>query len=208
MSSVGHAVVFDLGGVLIDWDPRHLYRRLFDDEEQMEWFLANVTTQEWNEAQDRGRSLSEATEDLVARHAVHEELIRAYYGRWPEMVAGPISANVATLAELYASGIPLYALTNWSAETFHIGLDSFEFLRWFRGIVVSGQEGMTKPDEKIFRLLLDRFGLPPETTVFIDDSAANVEQARRLGMDAVLYTSPAGLRRGLERRGLLPALSD
>jgi len=196
-------VVFDLGGVLIDWDPRHLYRRLFDDEEQMEWFLANVTTHEWNVLQDRGRSLTEATEELVARHPEHEELIRAYYERWPEMLAGSIGDNVATLADVRAAGLPLYALTNWSAETFAQARRKFEFLDWFLGIVVSGEEGMAKPDQAIFHVLLDRYGLRAPDTTFIDDSAANVEQARRVGLDAIHYVSPSQLRAGLQERGLL-----
>jgi 2-haloacid dehalogenase len=196
------AVVFDLGGVLIDWDPRHLYRKLIADESEMEWFLANVATPEWNALQDRGRTLDEATEELVARHPDHETLIRAYYGRWPEMLGGPIEENVATLEELRAAGVPLYALTNWSAETFRIGRSTFAFLGWFRGIVVSGEERMAKPDEEIFRLLLDRFALAPRATVFIDDSLPNVEQALRLGIDAIHYASPTQLRAQLARRGL------
>jgi 2-haloacid dehalogenase len=199
------AVVFDLGGVLIDWDPRHLYRQLFDDEQQMEWFLANVTTREWNLLQDRGRSLSAATDELLARHPQYEALIRAYYDRWPEMLGGTIDDNVATLAELHASGIPLYALSNWSAETFAAARGSLPFLDWFAGVIISGQEGMAKPDEQIFVLLLQRFELKPASTTFVDDSMANVEQARRLGIDAIHYTVPAALRGALAGRGLLPA---
>ncbi|MDP8905585.1 MAG: HAD family phosphatase [Chloroflexota bacterium] len=196
------AVVFDLGGVLIDWNPRHLYRKLIADGEQMEWFLANVTTPEWNLLQDRGRTLAEATDELVARHPEHEQLIRAYYERWPEMLAGPIDENVVTLAELRAAGVPLYALTNWSAETFRIGRRSFDFLDWFSGIVISGEERLAKPDEAIFRILLDRFQLRSAATTFIDDSLPNVEQARRLGIDGVHYTSPPQLRADLAARGL------
>jgi 2-haloacid dehalogenase len=199
------AVVFDLGGVLIDWDPRYLYRKLLDDEAAVEEFLATVCTPEWNAEQDRGRPFAEGVAELVERHPVHAAAITAYHERWPEMLGGAVGGTVEVLAELRAAGVPVYALTNWSAETFGIARERFEFLEWFDGVLVSGEERMIKPDPAIFRLLLDRFGLDSGATFYIDDSPANVAAADRLGFDAVRFTSPAQLRRDLEARGLLSA---
>ena len=199
------AVVFDLGGVLIDWDPRYLYRKLLDDEATVEEFLATVCTPEWNAEQDRGRPFAEGVAELVERHPVHAAAITAYHERWPEMLGGAVGGTVEVLAELRTAGVPVYALTNWSAETFGIARERFEFLEWFDGVLVSGEERMIKPDPAIFRLLLDRFGLDPGATFYIDDSPANVAAADRIGFDAVRFTSPAQLRRDLEARGLLSA---
>jgi 2-haloacid dehalogenase len=198
------AVVFDLGGVLIDWDPRHLYRKLLADEAAVEEFLATVCTPEWNAELDRGRPFAEGVAELVERHPEHAAAIAAYHERWPEMVAGDIPGTVEVLAELRAAGVPLYALTNWSAETFAITRGRFEFLEWFDGLMVSGEERITKPDPAIFQLLLDRFGLDPAATVFVDDSEANVAAARRLGIDAIRFTGHDELRRELVARRLLP----
>jgi 2-haloacid dehalogenase len=197
------AVVFDLGGVLIDWDPRYLYRKLLADDEAVEEFLATVTTPEWNLEQDRGRPFAEAVAELVERHPDHAAAIAAYHERWPEMLGGDIPGAVELLAELRAAGVPLYALTNWSAETFRFARERFEFLSWFDGVVVSGEERVIKPDPRIFGVLLDRFGLTPEATLFVDDSAANVAAARELGFDAVRFQDPDRLRRDLAARGLL-----
>jgi 2-haloacid dehalogenase len=198
------AVVFDLGGVLIDWDPRHLYRKLLADEAAVEEFLATVCTPEWNAELDRGRPFAEGVAELVERHPEHAAAIAAYHERWPEMVAGDIPGTVEVLAELRAAGVPLYALTNWSAETFAITRGRFEFLEWFDGLLVSGEERVTKPDSAIFQLLLDRFGLDPTATVFVDDSEVNVAAARRLGFDAIGFTGHEELRRELVARRLLP----
>jgi 2-haloacid dehalogenase len=198
------AVVFDLGGVLIDWDPRYLYRKLLADEAAVEEFLATVCTPEWNAELDRGRPFAEGVAELVERHPEHAAAIAAYHERWPEMVAGDIPGTVEVLAELRAAGVPLYALTNWSAETFAITRGRFEFLEWFDGLLVSGEERVTKPDPAIFQLLLDRFGLDPTATVFVDDSEANVAAARRLGFDAIRFTGHEELRRELVARRLLP----
>jgi 2-haloacid dehalogenase len=201
------AVVFDLGGVLIDWDPRYLYRKLLADEAAVEEFLATVCTPEWNAEQDRGRPFAEGIAELVERHPVHAAAITAYHERWPEMLGGGIPGVVELLAELRSAGVPLYALTNWSAETFGIARERFEFLDWFDGVVVSGEERMVKPDLAIFRLLLDRFGLAPEGALFVDDSPANVAAARELGFDAVQFHGPDRLRRDLRERGLLDGAS-
>jgi 2-haloacid dehalogenase len=197
------AVVFDLGGVLIDWDPRHLYRKLLADDAAVEEFLATVCTPEWNAELDRGRPFAEGVAELVERHPEHAANIAAYHERWPEMVSGDIPGTVEVLAELRAAGVPLYALTNWSAETFAITRGRFEFLEWFDGLLVSGEERVTKPDPAIFRLLVDRFGLDPAATVFVDDAEANVAAARRLGIDAIRFTGPEDLRRELVARRLL-----
>jgi 2-haloacid dehalogenase len=197
------AVVFDLGGVLIDWDPRYLYRKLLADEAAVEEFLATVCTPEWNAELDRGRPFAEGVAELAERHPEHAAAIAAYRQRWPEMLAGDLPGTVEVLAELRAAGVPLYALTNWSAETFAITRERFEFLDWFDGLLVSGEERMTKPDPAFFQLLLDRFGLDPGATVLVDDAEANVAAARELGIDAVRFTGPGQLRRELSARRIL-----
>jgi 2-haloacid dehalogenase len=197
------AVVFDLGGVLIDWDPRYLYRRLFDDEAEMERFLAEVCTPEWNAQQDAGRTWAEAVETLAAEHPAQRELIAAYDSRWHETLGGPIDATVAVLDELRAAGVPLLALSNWSAEKFPIARGRYEFLGWFDAIVVSGEVRLAKPDPRIFRHLLERHRLSPGATVFIDDTPANVAVAADLGMVAVPFRGAEALREDLVRLGLL-----
>lgn len=203
------AVVFDLGGVLIDWNPRHLYRSLFDgDEAAMERFLAEVTTQAWNGEQDAGRPWREAVEVLVAEHPQYRDLIVAYRERWTEMLGGPIEGTVEVLADLRGAGVRLAAVTNWSAETFPVARARYPFLGWFETIVVSGEEGIVKPDPEIFRLVLERTGLRAQETVFVDDSSANVVAAAALGFETVLFRDPGALREELERLGLLPAISS
>jgi 2-haloacid dehalogenase len=197
------AAVFDLGGVLIDWDPRYLYRKLLADEGEVEEFLATVCTPEWNAEQDRGRPFAEGVAELVERHPAHAAAIAAYHERWPEMLAGDLPGSVAVLADLRAAGVPLYALTNWSAETFVVARERFAFLDWFDGLLVSGEERIVKPDPAIFELLLDRFGLDPASTFYVDDSEANVAAAAALGLDAVRFTGPGQLRRDLAARRLL-----
>ena len=197
-------VVFDLGGVLIQWDPRHLYRKLFDAPEEMESFLAEVTTAEWNAQQDAGRPWAEAVETLVAEHPEQRELIEAFYLRWPEMLAGEMPGTVHVLTELRAAGIRLVALSNWSAEMFPVALERFDFLSWFEGIVISGEVGVNKPDPRIFAHLVGRFGIKPAESLFIDDSPSNIDAARALGFRAIQFTDAAELRRELVRLGLLP----
>ena len=197
------AAVFDLGGVLIDWDPRYLYRKLLADEGEVEEFLATVCTPEWNAEQDRGRPFAEGVAELVERHPAHAAAIAAFHERWPEMLGGDIPGAVELLAELRATGLPLYALTNWSAETFVVARERFVFLDWFDGLLVSGEERIVKPDPAIFELLLDRFGLDPGSTFYVDDSEANVAAAAALGLDAVRFTGPGRLRRDLAARRLL-----
>lgn len=197
-------VVFDLGGVLIDWDPRHLYRELFDDPDEMESFLAEVTTAEWNAHQDAGRPWAEAIELLVAEHPERRELIEAFHRRWPEMLAGEIPGTVDVLADLRAAGVRLVALSNWSAETFPTARERFDFLGWFEGIVISGAVGVNKPDPRIFEYLVERFEIDPAAALFIDDSQANVDAARAFGLSAIRFTDARALRRELVRLGVLP----
>jgi 2-haloacid dehalogenase len=198
------AVIFDLGGVLIDWNPRHLYRKLFPgDEAGMEAFLATVCTQAWNERQDAGRSFAEAAVLLKTDHPDKAELIDAYFARWPEMLGGAIDGTVKILTELRRRAVPLYALSNWSAETFPHGLRRFEFLTWFRDRVVSGEVGLIKPDPRIYHLLLERNGLAASDAVYIDDVKRNADAATALGLHGIHFTDPAALRRELETLGLL-----
>ena len=197
-------VIFDLGGVLIDWDPRHLYRKLFaGDEAAMEHFLANVCTHEWNRGQDAGRSFAEGARLLKLEHPEKAELIDAYGARFDEMMAGPVTGAVEILAELRERGTPLYGLTNFSAETYPCALARFEFLGWFRGILVSGEVKAIKPDPRIYELLLERFAIDPHQTVYIDDVAVNAAAARSFGIHAIHFTTPAALREELVRLGLL-----
>ena len=197
-------VAFDLGGVLIAWDPRHLYRKLFaGDETAMEHFLANVCTHEWNRCQDAGRSFAEGARLLKAEHPEKAELIDAYFSRFDEMMPGPIAGSVEILAELRDRGTPLYGLTNFSAETYPPAFERFEFLRWFDGILVSGEVGLIKPDPRIFELLIERFAIDPRRAVYIDDVETNVIAARPLGIHGIHFTTPAALRAELAELGLL-----
>lgn len=190
-------IVFDLGGVLIDWNPRYLYRQLLPDEAAVSDFLEHIATGDWNEAQDAGRTLAEGTALLVAQHPQHEALIRAFYGRWPEMLGGPIVETVEIFRRLKADGWPLYALTNWSAETWPVAVARYDFLGWFDGVLVSGAERMRKPDSAFYRLLEQRFGIDLATSLFIDDNLRNVEAARALGMRSIRFESPVQLAAAL-----------
>jgi 2-haloacid dehalogenase len=197
------AVVFDLGGVLIDWDPRYLYRSLFDgDDAAMDRFLATVCTPEWNRGQDAGRPWSEAIAALIAEHPEHADLIRAFWDRWPETLGDAIAPTVDVLADLRGAGVPLYALSNWSAETFPLARPRYPFLDWFDGIVISGEVGAAKPDRRIYEALIERHALDPASLAFVDDVPANVAAAEGLGMRGVTFTSAPALRRDLEALGL------
>lgn len=197
-------VVFDLGGVLIDWNPRYLYRQLFDgDEEAMEAFLANVCTPEWNAEQDRGRAWTEAVESLALEHPDQRDLIAAYHERWEETLGDAVPGTVDIVTELRQTGVRLLVLSNWSAETFPIARARFPFLDDFDGIIISGDIRAGKPDAAAFRALLDRFEVHPASTVFIDDSDANVAAASALGMIAIRFVDAPQLRTALKQLGLL-----
>lgn len=193
-------VVFDLGGVLVDWNPRYLYRKLFDgDEAAMEAFLANVCNTTWNERQDRGRPWAEAIAEAVAQHPSHEPNIRAYRERWEEMLNGALEETVQVLNDLHQNGVRLLALTNWSAETFSVAEERFEFLGKFEGVLVSGREGLMKPEPEIFQLLIQRYGLTPSRTLFIDDVRKNVDAATAQGLRAVQFINAEQLRHDLQQ---------
>ncbi len=203
MSSI-NTVIFDLGGVLIDWNPRHLYRKIFNTEEEVTWFLENVCTGEWNDQQDAGRSFEEATEELVQKFPDHEEAIRAWYGRWQETISGPIHETVEVLKTIKDSGkYKLYALTNWSAETFPWALDNFEFLHWFEGIVVSGVEKTRKPFPDFYQILFDRYNINPAQAVFIDDNVKNVIGSREVGLPVIHFQTPDQLKEELIKLNIL-----
>lgn len=196
-----HTLVFDLGGVLIDWNPEYLYRKIFSDPAERAHFLENICTQEWNEQQDAGRPIKEATEILIREHPSYEEEIRAYYGRWGEMLGGAIGETVVILKHFIESKAHrVYALTNWSAETFPIAQERFEFLDWFEGVIVSGEEKMKKPDPAIYRLLQQRYGIQPKQTLFIDDSPANIEAATKLGFQTIHFRHPQQLELELRQK--------
>jgi 2-haloacid dehalogenase len=197
-----HTVIFDLGNVLIGWDPRNLYRKLFGERsEDMERFLAEVCTGSWNVEQDRGRSFADGVAHLLAAHPTHQhDFIRAFDERWDEMLSGELEA-LAVLEDLHAAQTPLYALTNWNQDKFMIARRRYAWLEHFRGIVVSGEERLVKPDPTLYRLLLGRYRLQPEDCVFIDDSLPNVETASALGMHGVHYHSAAQLRDELRALG-------
>lgn len=197
-------VVFDLGGVLMEWEPRRLYRTFFeDDEEGMEHFLATVCTPAWNDELDRGLPFATGVERLTAEHPHHAALIAAYHARWEEMLGPPLDDAVAVLRDLRHAGVPVYALSNWSAETFPVARSRFDFIHWFDGVLISGDVGVTKPDAGIFDELCRRFGVDPSRSVFVDDRADNVEGARRYGFTGVLFVSGVSLRAELSALGLL-----
>jgi len=197
-------VVFDLGGVLIDWNPRYLYRKIFTTEDEITWFMTNICTSEWNDLQDAGRSFAEATEELVKKHPDHEVPIRAWYGRFPETISGAIQPTVDVLSRIrQKKAHRLYALTNWSAESFPWALDNFEFLHWFEGIVVSGKEKTRKPFPDIYEILLTRYSIDPARAVFIDDNIKNIKAANEAGLHAIHFTSAADLEKELRRLEVL-----
>jgi 2-haloacid dehalogenase len=199
-----NTIIFDLGAVLIDWNPGYLYRKIFKDEAQVQHFLQHICTPEWNEEQDGGRSVQEATDFLINRFPEHQEQIRAYYDRWEEMLGGPIAGTVAIFKALKESGrYKLYALTNWSEETFPIALERYDFLAWFDGVVVSGTEKDRKPFPSFYNTLLSRYQVKPEEALFIDDNLRNIHAAEQLGIASIHFTSPEQLRGKLPAYGVL-----
>ncbi|MBT1687441.1 HAD family hydrolase [Dawidia soli] len=196
-------IIFDLGGVLIDWNPRYLYRKIFKTEEEITWFFENICTLDWNDQQDAGRSFAEATEELVLQYPEHEVPIRAWYGRWQETITGSIPDTVSILRQLKEQQRHrLYALTNWSAESFPWALENFDFLHWFEGIVVSGTEKTRKPFPDIYQILFNRYNVDPARALFIDDNYKNIVGARAVGLQAIHFQSPAELRRALAELGV------
>jgi 2-haloacid dehalogenase len=198
-------VVFDLGGVLIDWNPRHLYSKLITCEAAVERFLAEVCTAEWNHQLDAGRAFDEGIAELIKKHPQEESLIRAWQDRWEEMLAGPIAGSVALLEMMHDRGLSLHAITNWSAETFPIARRRFKFLARFKTIVVSGEEGLAKPEAAIFDLLVNRTGAQPGRSIFIDDNPLNITAAAALGFHTIHFTDPEALREQLLDLRLIPS---
>jgi 2-haloacid dehalogenase len=196
------AVAFDIGGVLLDWDPRYMYRTLFEDPGDMEDFLARVCTSDWHRAHDLGADITQSCEQLAQRYPEHRDMIMVWAERGEEMVAGQFDGTAAILGELKAAGMPCYALSNMEPDAFRVRRARFAFMDWFDDHVISGFEGVAKPDPRIFRILLDRHGLRPEATVFIDDQPRNVAAARDLGLIALQFSSPAQLRTDLINLGL------
>jgi 2-haloacid dehalogenase len=197
------AVIFDIGGVLIEWHPKHLYLKMLEDEAAIDAFLAEIGFSEWNLALDAGGRWEPAIADLVARYPHRQELIEAAHHRWHEMLPGDIPGTVAILEKLSAAGVPLYAITNFSSEKFVEARARWPFFALFRDIVVSGDEQLLKPEAEIFRLCLERNGLTAQDCVFIDDVAHNIAGARAVGIDAIQFATPEQLERDLTARGLL-----
>lgn len=198
------AIIFDLGNVLVQWNPANLYNKIFKSKEETDYFLNNVCTMDWHTVQDAGRSPDEGTEALVKEHPAWEHPIRAFYARWKEMFSGPIEGSVQIMKELKEQGYKLYALSNWNAELYNRTVDDYPFLNWFDGKIISGEVKMKKPDEEIYHLLLQRFGLHPKQALFIDDNENNIATAQILGIQSILFTTPEALRTELQNRNIIP----
>ena len=197
-------IIFDLGGVLIDWNPDYVYKTIFKDEKKLAWFYREICTMDWNENQDAGYPLEKATEERVALFPAYEEWIRMYYGRWEEMLGDAIEGTVSLLRQCIANPkLRVVALTNWSAETFPVALKKFDFLHWFEGIVVSGEEKTRKPFPEIYKTTLSRFNLDPEECLFIDDNLRNVKAAELLNIPSIQFKSPEQLEKELKKRSII-----
>lgn len=198
------AFIFDFGGVIFDWDPRYLYRKFFDgDTEAMERFLVEIDFFQWNLQQDEGRPFAEAVSQLSERFPQYTELIRAYREHWEESIQGPIQPTLDILSRLKRAGYPLYALSNWSAETYQLIRPRYDFFDWFDCILVSGEARVAKPDPRIYTIFLERIRRKAEECLFIDDSESNVQAAQQLGFQVVRFESPAQLEAELRQMGLL-----
>ncbi len=205
MSNSINTIIFDLGNVLVEWNPSHVFNdKYFDKPEKLDYFFRNICTPEWNEEQDAGRSIVEATQSLIQQYPEWEQPIRDYYGRWTEMLKAPISGTVQIFKELKESGkYKIYALTNWQSGLFDIALVRYNFLHWFDGRVVSGDEKTRKPFHEFYNRLLNRYNVDPKKALFIDDSLRNIKAAEELGINSIHFKSPELLRKELETRGVL-----
>jgi len=195
-------IVFDFGGVLIDWNPVYLYRDVFETEEEMNYFLEHICRYDWNILQDAGRPLAEATRLLQEKHPRYRDQIALYYGRWEEMLGGTIEKNTRLIKPLKQK-YSVYGLTNWSAETIPLAMKRYDFFADLDGMVVSGEEEIVKPDPALYRILLERYGLKAEESLFIDDNAANIETARQLGFRVVHLTGDLSLEQWLKKASIL-----
>ena len=199
-----NSIIFDLGGVLIDWQPERMYSKLITDENKRKWFLEEICNLDWNEEQDGGRTIAEANRLLIEQYPDYREWIEAYYQRWDEMLGGPIEGTVEVFRKLRQNpSRKIYALTNWSAETFPKALEIFDFLHWFDGRVVSGEEKTRKPFRDIYEIILNRFELVPEETLFIDDNLRNIKAAEEMGIVCHHFKSPELLEQFLIENGIL-----
>ncbi|MFK5891240.1 MAG: HAD family phosphatase [Flavobacteriaceae bacterium] len=198
-------IIFDLGGVLVDWKPEYVYDEVFKgDTKKVAWFLNTICTSDWNLQQDAGKLMATATEELVTQYPQYEKWIRIFYDRWPDMLKGDIPETVTILKQLKASKkYRLYALTNWNAETFHIALERFDFLKLFEGILVSGVEKMVKPHKEIYELCLSRFNIKASKALFIDDNLGNIKGAQAVDLQAIHFKSAEQLKEGLEKFGVI-----
>jgi len=197
-------ILFDLGGVLIGWNPIIPYLKAFDgDREKAQWFLDNICTMDWNEEQDAGRTLAEATRVKISEYPEYEDLIKLYYGEWETMLTGVIEGTVEIFRELKDSQkYRIYAITNWSAETFPVAQARYDFLKWFEGVSVSGALKMRKPYPEIYQYTLGKYNISPSKAVFIDDNLKNIEAARNLGIHAIHFQNPEQLRVHLSELGV------
>lgn len=204
MSKSIDTIIFDLGGVLIDWNPMYVYCNYFDSEEKRNYFFEHICTSDWNEEQDAGRSIVEATQLLVEQFPDWEQSIRDYYGRWTEMLHGPIHETVEIFRQLKASGkYKIYALTNWQADLFNIALVRYNFLHWFDGRVVSGEEKIRKPFPEFYQRLLHRYNVDPATALFVDDNLRNVKAAEQLGIRSIHFLNPGQFLEQLKKNHLI-----
>ncbi len=203
MSNI-NTIVFDLGGVLIDWNPDYVFKKIFSSDEELQWFYKNICTSEWNEEQDAGRPLKEGTDLLIKQFPDQEENIRAFYDRWEEMLGGPIHGTLEVFRELKEKpAVKTYALTNWSAETFPVALSRYDFLHWFNGRVVSGEEKTRKPFIEIYETLISRFEIDPSSAIYTDDNIRNLHPAKELGFTTIHFQSPAQFREDLQKLKVL-----
>ncbi|MDR2920234.1 MAG: HAD family phosphatase [Tannerella sp.] len=190
-------IVFDFGGVLLDWNPRYVYSTVFEDEKEMEHFLANICTNEWNAEQDRGRPFAEGIKLLQSQYPEHKETIQLYSDRWEDMLKSELPESVELLRELKEQGYSIWGLTNWSAETIPVAYRRYDFFKLFDGIVVSGDEKLIKPDKRLYKVLLDRYKLDAGESVFIDDNLANIQAAQELGFKGILFDNIVNVRKQL-----------
>ena len=204
MNSRIKAIIFDIGGVLLDWNPRYLYQRYFPGQPQaMENFLAEINFFEWNAQQDKGRPFTEATAELSAQFPQHARLIQAYFAHYEDSISGPIEGTVDIFRALKSKGCPVYGLSNWSAETFPRARKQYPFLDWFDFVLLSGDVKLNKPDPAIFNLLLNKLGYSAPGCLLIDDSQANVDAAKKLGFATIHFSAPDILHTELQRLNLL-----
>ena len=193
-------IVFDFGGVLVDWNPHHLYDNYFGSEEKATWFLENICLYSWNLQMDGGKPFAEGVAELSALHPEWAEAIEVYHTRWVEMIGGEVEGTAELVRRLKAAGYGVYGLTNWSMETYPMIRDSYEVFSLFDGVVVSGEEHLLKPQREIYECLLERYGLQAAESVFIDDNADNVAGAEAVGMEAIRFENAHQAERELKER--------